>query len=191
MSNGTILALDHSLCNTGFAVYGKCTGSAVPEVARVGLIQRKQDKACKHAVFADILTTGYYLLHKYEPRQVVIESPNVCRSEGAAASKFSVYMLAAFFAVSTFAYAAFSTMALVLPSDLFPSRSVASVSGMSGTGAGIGTIISTWLIGYAADHYSFDPVLIAASTIPLVATGLVLWLLRQPQTAPNRSAQRT
>jgi len=109
----------------------------------------------------------------------------------AAVFSSKLWALAAFFAVSTFAYAAFSTMALVLPSDLFPSRSVASVSGMSGTGAGIGTIISTWLIGYAADHYSFDPVLIAASTIPLVATGLVLWLLRQPQTAPNRSAQRT
>ena len=38
-------------------------------------------------------------MHKYDPKQVVIESPNVCRSEGAAASKFSVYMLAAFFAL--------------------------------------------------------------------------------------------
>ena len=95
----TILALDHSLCNTGFAVYGKCIGSAVTEVVSVGLYQRKQDKACKHAVFANILATGHGLLHKYDPKQVVIESPNVCRSEGAAASKFSVYMLAAFFAL--------------------------------------------------------------------------------------------
>jgi len=99
MSNSTTLALDHSLCNTGFVVHGKCIGSAVSEVVSVGLYQRKQDKACKHAVFADILATGHSLLHKYDPRQVVIESPNVCRSEGAAASKFSVYMLAAFFAV--------------------------------------------------------------------------------------------
>ncbi len=90
----------------------------------------------------------------------------------------NLYALAAIFAVSTFAYAAFSTMAIVLPSDVLPRASVATVSGMSGTGAGLGTILSTYLIGYAADHYSFDPVLIAASLIPAVALVLVLWLLK-------------
>ena len=87
--------------------------------------------------------------------------------------------LAALFAVSTFAYASFSTMALVLPSDLFRSESVATVSGMSGTGAGVGTIISTYLIGYVSDHYSFAPILITASLIPLVGMVLVLLLVRE------------
>jgi MFS transporter, ACS family, aldohexuronate transporter len=82
------------------------------------------------------------------------------------------------FAVSTFAYAAFSTMALVLPSDLYRSESVATVSGMSGTGAGIGTIISTYLIGYVSDHYSFEPILIVASLIPFFGMILVLLLVR-------------
>jgi len=88
------------------------------------------------------------------------------------------FALAALFGFSTFAYASFSTMVLVLPSDLFPSRSVATVSGMAGTGAGLGTIVSTFLIGYIADHYSFAPILIAASFIPLVAMVLVLVLIR-------------
>jgi MFS transporter, ACS family, hexuronate transporter len=99
-----------------------------------------------------------------------------------------LWVLAAFFGISTFAYAAFSTMALVLPSDLFPSTSVASVSGMSGTGAGIGTIISTWLIGYVSDHYSFNPILIAASSIPLVASFVVLWLLRKGKPCDRSAA---
>ncbi len=86
--------------------------------------------------------------------------------------------LAALFAVSTFAYASFSTMALVLPSDLYSSKSVATVSGMSGTGAGVGTIISTYLIGYVSDHYSFEPILITASLIPFVGMILVLALIR-------------
>src|SRR6266496_3283406 len=86
--------------------------------------------------------------------------------------------LAGLFAVSTFAYASFSTMALVLPSDLYRSESVATVSGMSGTGAGMGTIISTYLIGYVSDHYSFEPILITASLIPLVGMVLVLFLVR-------------
>ncbi len=88
------------------------------------------------------------------------------------------FAIAGLLGFSTFAYASFSTMVLVLPSDLFPSRSVATVSGMAGTGAGIGAIISTYLIGYVADRYSFKPILIAASLIPFVAMVLVLILVR-------------
>src|SRR6185369_14811489 len=91
----------------------------------------------------------------------------------------SLLALAGLFAVSTFAYASFSTMALVLPSDLYRSDSVATVSGMSGTGAGLGTIVSTFLIGYVADHYSFEPILITASFIPVIGMILVLLLIRQ------------
>jgi len=83
------------------------------------------------------------------------------------------------FAISTFSYAAWSTMALSLPADLYPSGSVASVSGLSGTGAGVGTIVSTFLIGRIADRYSFAPILAGASLIPLVATALVFLLVRK------------
>ena len=67
--------------------------------------------------------------------------------------------LVACFAMSTFAYAAFSTMVLNLPADIYPTGSVASVSGMSGTGAGIGTILATYATGVVADRYSFEPIL--------------------------------
>ena len=90
----------------------------------------------------------------------------------------SFFALVSLFAISTFSYAAWSTMALALPADLYPSRSVASVSGMSGTGAGIGTIVSTWLIGWVSDKYSFEPILVGASLVPLVATALVFLLIR-------------
>ena len=90
----------------------------------------------------------------------------------------SLLALAGLFAVSTFAYASFSTMALVLPSDLYRSDSVATVSGMSGTGAGLGTIVSTFLIGWVSDHYSFEPILITASFIPFLGMILVLLLIR-------------
>ena len=48
--------------------------------------------------------------------------------------------LVACFAVATFSYAVMSTMALSLPADLFESRAVASVAGLSGAAAGAGTI---------------------------------------------------
>lgn len=82
------------------------------------------------------------------------------------------------FAVATLAYASFSTIVLALPADLYRTGTVATVSGMSGTGAGIGTIAATYLTGMVADRYSFEPVLIAASLIPLIATAAVVLLVR-------------
>ncbi len=86
--------------------------------------------------------------------------------------------LAGLFSISTCCYAAWTTMALTLPSDLYPHHFVASVSGLSGAGAGVGTILSTFLIGWTSDRYSFEPILIGASLVPLVATALVLLLVR-------------
>jgi ACS family hexuronate transporter-like MFS transporter len=89
------------------------------------------------------------------------------------------------FAISTFAYAALSTMILNLPADVYPTKSVASVSGMSGTAAGIGTIIATYVTGMVADRYSFEPILIGASLIPFVGTMAVLMLVRNNQATRN------
>jgi len=100
----------------------------------------------------------------------------------------SLAVISGLFAIATFSYAAWSTMALALPSDLYPSRQVATVSGMSGTGAGLGTILSTLLIGRVADHYSFEPILIGASVIPVIATLLVLVLLRRRPNVPGAAA---
>ncbi len=92
-----------------------------------------------------------------------------------------LFMIAGLFAISTFAYAAYSTMAIVLATDLYADEAVATVSGMSGTGAGIGTIASTLLIGWISDRYSFGPILIAASLIPFIGMILVMRLVRNPE----------
>jgi ACS family hexuronate transporter-like MFS transporter len=86
--------------------------------------------------------------------------------------------MVASFAISTFAYAAFSTIVLNLPADLYPPRSVATVSGLGGTAAGVGTIAATYLTGVVADRYSFEPILVAASLVPLLAMAAVLALVR-------------
>ena len=102
----------------------------------------------------------------------------------------SFFWMVAFISISTLAYAAFSTMVLNLPADIYPTTSVASVSGMSGTGAGIGTIISVYLIGYVSDHYSFAPILIVASLIPLLAMIAVLTLVRNNEATDNGIVNR-
>jgi ACS family hexuronate transporter-like MFS transporter len=93
------------------------------------------------------------------------------------------------FAISTFAYAAFSTVLLNLPADLYPSHSVATVSGLGGMGAGIGTIAATLLIGFVSDRVSFQPILLGAGTIALVAMAAVLLLVRN-NTATERGVVR-
>ena len=96
----------------------------------------------------------------------------------------NLYWISALFGVATLSYSAFSTMANVLPSDVFHSDSVASVSGLSGTGAGIGTIIAFKLIGYFSDarqstgFHSFDPIVVVAGLVPFVGMILVLLLVR-------------
>ena len=80
---------------------------------------------------------------------------------------------------ATFCYAAWTTIILVMPADLFPVDSVATVSGLSGTGGGVMTVLSTYLIGYISDRLSFGPILIAASVMPLAATSVVFLLVRK------------
>jgi ACS family hexuronate transporter-like MFS transporter len=96
-------------------------------------------------------------------------------------------LLLALFSYANFAYAACSTMFLALPADVFQSRAVASASGLGGTAAGIGTLISTYLIGQVADRHSFEPVVLAASIIPLLAVTVFITLVRAPaQRDPRR-----
>ena len=74
---------------------------------------------------------------------------------------------------ATFSYACFSTIANVLPADLYHSNAVATVSGLSGTGSGIGTIIAMKAVGYLSDArisqggHAFDPIVIACGIIPV------------------------
>jgi ACS family hexuronate transporter-like MFS transporter len=95
-----------------------------------------------------------------------------------AAFTSSFTVLVGSFAVATFAYAAFSTVILNVPADIYPTGSVASVSGLGGTAAGAGTIAAIYLTGWVSDHYSFAPILLGASIIPLIGMAAMLVLVR-------------
>lgn len=62
-----------------------------------------------------------------------------------------------------------------LPSDFFPDRAVASVAGLGGTGAGIGSMLFIFGTGWAVDHFSYVPVLVIAGLLAPLGT-LVLFL---------------
>ncbi len=96
-------------------------------------------------------------------------------------------LLLGLFSFATFAYAACATMFLSLPADVFQSRVVASVSGLSGTAAGLVTLLTTYLIGQTTDRFSFEPVIIAASVVPCIATALLVWLVRANRKPDSQS----
>jgi ACS family hexuronate transporter-like MFS transporter len=50
------------------------------------------------------------------------------------------------------------------------------VAGLGGVGAGIGSIIYVLATGWVVDHFSYSPILIIASVLPLVGT-IILFLL--------------
>lgn len=108
----------------------------------------------------------------------------------------NLMMIALLFGAATFAYAAFSTIANVLPADLFTSDAVASVSGMSGSAAGVLTIIAFLLVGRFSDERvaqattSFDPIIIVAGLVPLVGMILVLLLVRNTRATEQGLVRR-
>ncbi len=97
----------------------------------------------------------------------------VVRSESAAIALISIMLFAFQFWVNN---------VQTLPSDFFPNEAVASISGLAGTGAGIGAMIFTFCTGWVVDRYGYAPVLICAGFLIPAATASLVWFCRTPST---------
>ena len=108
----------------------------------------------------------------------------------------NLYLLTLLFGLATFSYASFTTIANVLPSDLYRNESVATVSGLSGTGAALGTIIVFELAGHLSDAriatgtHLFDPLMVIAGLIPFAGMILVLLLVRNTKATDQGLVRR-
>jgi len=108
----------------------------------------------------------------------------------------NLYWLTLLFALATFSYASFTTIANVLPSDLYKNESVATVSGLSGTGAALGTIVVFELAGHLSDAriatgtHLFDPLMIISGVIPFIGMILVLLLVRNTKATDQGLVRR-
>lgn len=63
-----------------------------------------------------------------------------------------------------------------LPADFFSDRAVASVAGLGGTGAGLGSMIFILATGWVVDNFGYTPVLTVAGVLAPIGT-LVLFAL--------------
>lgn len=92
--------------------------------------------------------------------------------------------------VVLFAFQAWINNVQTLPSDFFPARAVASVAGLGGTAAGIGSMIFVFATGAVVDRFSYTPVLVAAGVLAPIGTLALFVLAGRVRRLPLASAQR-
>lgn len=86
-----------------------------------------------------------------------------------------------------FAYSAWAANVLTVPSDIFPPTLVATVTGTCGTLAGLGGMLTTFLAGRTIDKYSYSPVFVGLSCLPLLAAASTLLVLNRGRIELNGS----
>lgn len=81
----------------------------------------------------------------------------------------------AIFSLAYFGQQSWSTLVMVLPTDLFPQRVVGSVAGLVGFGGAMGGIAFGQLVGYLLDHgFGYCPVFAMAGTLHIAAFLVIL-----------------
>jgi ACS family hexuronate transporter-like MFS transporter len=103
----------------------------------------------------------------------------MCAGLFAAASASAAVALAVIAAV-LFGFQSWINNVQTLPSDYFPENAVGAVTGLGGTGAGVGAILFTQATGFVVDHFhSYTPVLVTAGLLPVLGTA-ALFILGGP-----------
>lgn len=89
----------------------------------------------------------------------------------------NVWVSVALISVATFGYTGCNSNALAFPPDVVPKNVVASVWGLASMGSGFGGMLFSWLSGRIIDQYGYTPVFMAYGVMPLIAAGLVLFVM--------------
>ncbi len=100
----------------------------------------------------------------------------------------SVPWCIALFSLAFLGHQWWSTMVMVLPTDLFPKRAVGTVAGLVGLGGAMGGVVLGQVAGYLLDHgFSYAPVLAIAGSLHIIAFLILLLFvcLQQPLSFPS------
>jgi ACS family hexuronate transporter-like MFS transporter len=81
----------------------------------------------------------------------------------------------ALISIELFAFQFWVNNVQTITSDLFPNELVASISGLAGTGAGVGAMIFIFSTGWIVDHFGYSPVLILSGLLIPAGTLLLAW----------------
>src|SRR5438270_12473407 len=92
------------------------------------------------------------------------------------------------FSIAFFGQQSWSTLVMILPTDLFPQRALGTVAGLVGLGGALGGVVLGQLAGYLLDHgFSYAPVLVIAGSLHVAAFALILATVRSLQPLPIRN----
>jgi ACS family hexuronate transporter-like MFS transporter len=91
----------------------------------------------------------------------------------------SVPWVIVLFSIAFFGQQSWSTLVMILPTDLYPRHSLGTVAGFVGLGGALGGVVLGQLAGYLLDHgFSYTPVLTIASSLHVTAFVLILATVR-------------
>ena len=91
------------------------------------------------------------------------------------------------FSIAFFGQQAWSTLVMILPTDIFPRRVVASVAGLVGFGGAMGGVVFNLIAGRMLDAGTgYGPVFAAVSTFHVIAFLLILLTIRKVQPIEGR-----
>jgi MFS transporter, ACS family, hexuronate transporter len=94
----------------------------------------------------------------------------------------------AIFSLAYFGQQSWSTLVMVLPTDLFPSKVVGAVAGLIGFGGAMGGIVFGELAGHLLDHgFGYETVFRIAAAFHVIA--FLLILITVPNITPLNMAQ--
>ena len=94
----------------------------------------------------------------------------------------SVFWVIVLFSVAFFGQQSWSTLVMILPTDLFPKHVVGTVAGFVGLGGALGGVVMGQLAGYLLDHgFSYTPVLVIAGSLHVAAFLLIIATVRTLQ----------
>ena len=96
------------------------------------------------------------------------------------------------FSLAFFGHQWWSTLIMILPTDLFPKRAVGTVAGLVGLGGAMGGVVLGQLAGYLLDHgFSYAPVLVIAGSLHVTAFLILLKVVRSLEPLPINSRSTT
>ena len=103
----------------------------------------------------------------------------------------SVAWVIVIFSLAFFGQQSWSTLIMILPTDLIPTRAVGTVAGLVGLGGAMGGVVLGQLAGWLLDHgFSYTPVLVIAGSLHVIAFTIICITIRtlDPLTFPQAPA---
>jgi ACS family hexuronate transporter-like MFS transporter len=92
------------------------------------------------------------------------------------------------FSVAFFGQQSWSTLVMILPTDLFPKHALGTVAGFVGLGGALGGVVLGQLAGYLLDHgFSYAPVLVIAGSLHVLAFGVICLAIPSLRPCPLRN----